>query len=151
PRARPTYLSRCQNLSQMQSTDVESGAADDAFELHQATGIDPHDGAGFSLLNRLDLSARHSAGDFRKFDGEGAAESAALFGGFHLAEREPLDFRKQAPRTLFDVELAQGVAAIVKGDHAVETRTDVVHTGDLKQEAGELANARRDATNFFEA
>ena len=125
----------------MQSADREAGALDGALELHQATGVERNDGAGFGFANGIDFGARHSAGDLWKFDREGAAEAAALLGGFHFPQRQPADFCEQPARAFFDLQLAQGVTAIVISDHAVETRAHIFYIGHLQKKPGKLPNA----------
>ena len=49
--------------------------------------------------------------------------------------------RQQAARRLANLQLAQAMAPIVKGDDAVEARADVFHIGDLGEECGELEYA----------
>jgi hypothetical protein len=134
----------------VQRADGESRAIDDALELHQATGVDGDDGGCAGLLDGIDLGARHGAGDLREFDGERSAEAAAFFGDVHFSEREALNFREQFSRTRFDAQLAEGVAAVVVGDDAVESRADIFYARDFEEESRKLPNSRLQAMDLGE-
>src|SRR6476659_6684521 len=79
-------LSSGQNFREMQGFYGQAGARESAAQLHEATRVDRDDGVRAGLLDRLDLRPGHAARDFGKFDGESAAETAALLGEVHLAE-----------------------------------------------------------------
>ena len=78
--------------------------------------------------------APETSGEFHR---EGAAESAALLGGVHLAQFQTAHIGQQTARAFLDVEFAQRVATVVIGDDAFEARADVLH----------LATSRRNCEN----
>ncbi len=126
----------------MQGAEGQSGAIDHSLELHEATGVDGDDGGCAGFLDGIDLGAGHGAGNLREFDGERAAEAAAFFRDIHFGEREPLDMSEQFSRARFDAQLAEGVAAVVIGDDAVEPGADILDTGHLEQEARKFPDSR---------
>ena len=124
----------------MQGLDRQAGSREGAAKLHQATGIDRDDGGGAGLFDGLDFGARHAAGDFGEFDREGPAETAAFLRDIHFTEFEAFDFGQKLARRILNLELAEGVATVVRSDDAVEARSDIVGFEDAGDEARELVD-----------
>src|SRR5579871_5438596 len=109
----------------MHGTDGGSSAAQSALQLHEAAGIDGHDGIGAGARNRVYFSSRHGAGDIGELDREGSTEAAAFLGRIHFGEAKTANGSQQAARGVLDFELAKGVATIVVGDDPIKFRADV--------------------------
>src|SRR5579863_3188532 len=144
-------LARGQDLREMHGPDGKARAIDDALKLHQATGVNGDDRVRLGLADGIDLGAGHAARNVGELDGECPTEAAALFGRFHFAQREALHVRQQTARPGLEPQLAQGVAAIVEGDCAVEARADAFDLGHFEQESRELPYARGHLARFREA
>src|ERR1039458_8432985 len=115
-------LAARQDFGQVHGTNVRARARKGALNLHQATRVERYYGISARAHDGVDPGARHGPRKPGELDGERAAESAALFGRHHLAQRQSLHASQQAARRRPDAQLAQPVAAIVKCHHVVQAR-----------------------------
>ena len=115
--------------------NAHAGARECALNLHQATGIDGDYRCRAGAHDGIDFDARHAARNLGELDRERSAETAAFLRRIHFAQFQTLHARKQAARASVNAELAQGVAAIVIGDHFFQPRADIVDAGHFQQKA----------------
>src|SRR5690242_8276615 len=87
-------LTAGEDFGQVHGADGEALAKDGALELHQATGINGDDGTRARTQDGFGLGARHASGELGELNGEGSAESTALFRRIHLAQLQALHFRE---------------------------------------------------------
>ena len=66
--------------------------------VHQAPGVVGDEGVGARLADAVQFAFKDGAGDVGILDGEGASETAALFGVGEVFEFDALDLLKQLPR-----------------------------------------------------
>src|SRR4051812_3477261 len=90
------------DFGQVHGSGGGTGAGESALDLHETARVERDDRAGAGALDGVDLGAGHSAGQLGEFDGESAAEAAALLRGKHLTELEAADISEKAARGAFD-------------------------------------------------
>ena len=93
-----------------------AGAMQSAVDLHQAGVVEGGDDFGAGLEDAGVFFGEHGGGDIGVFDGEGAAEAAALFLIRELDELEAADRAEELRGAVADVQHAERVAGGVIGD-----------------------------------
>jgi hypothetical protein len=134
----------------VEGADGGSGAVEAAVDLHQAGVVEGADDFGAGLEDSGIFFGEHGEGDVGVFDGEGAAEAAALLFLGELDEIEAADVAEEFDGGVADVEHAEGVAGGVIGDGVREGGADVFNAEAVDEELGELEDAGEEAVDFGE-
>ena len=114
--------------------------AQETLEMHQTTGVVRNQVLRPGVEGRGGFGFAHCGGNHRKFNGEGAAEPAATGSIVHLDQRQVFHPLQQLARLMFNMQLTQAMAAIMKGDLGGEPAPKVGHPQLIHQERGKLEN-----------
>ena len=99
----------------MADADGELAAGDAALDVHEAAEVAGGDGVGAAGGDGVQFVGEHLRGDVGVFDGESAAETAALVGIGQFGYGEAGDGSKQMEGGILDAEFAEEVAGGMVG------------------------------------